>query len=308
MPLCIHGKCARIGFSVNIIPFIFVQMKSIEEHSEDFKRIAAALEYIRINFKKQPTLDDVAAAVHLSPFHFQRLFTDWAGISPKKFLQYTTLNYAKSLLRQKQTTLFETADASGLSGTGRLHDLFINIEGMTPAEYRNGGESLKIIYDFFHTRYGEVMAAATEKGVCYVAFIDDRDTGFDKLKMNFPKAAFENKADILLDEIVAHINNDDTQKNKLSLHVKGTPFQLKVWEALIKIGPGELTTYGNIASGINAAAACRAVGTAIAGNPIAFIIPCHRVIRSSGEFGGYMWGPNRKVAMIGYEAGVLDRK
>src|ERR1700710_2642640 len=167
------------------------------QESINYQRIADAINYIRLNFKSQPNLDDVAEKVNLSPFHFQRMFTDWAGISPKKFLQYLSLDYAKSILKEKQATLFDAAFETGLSGTGRLHDLFINIEGMTPAEYKNGGMSLHINYSFAESTFGNIIVASTTKGICYLAFADDREEAFSQLHAQFPNATYHQVVDMI---------------------------------------------------------------------------------------------------------------
>jgi AraC family transcriptional regulator of adaptative response/methylated-DNA-[protein]-cysteine methyltransferase len=272
-----------------------------EQQHINYKRIAEAIEYIKTNFKEQPKLDDVAKKVHLSPFHFQRLFSEWAGTSPKKFLQYTTVAYAKTLLKENQATLFETAYESGLSGTGRLHDLFINIEGMTPAEYKNGGKDLAINYSFAESLFGTILVASTEKGICHMAFADDEAVAFSLLQKQFPNAHFRQITDLIQQNALYIFTHDWTKLNQIKLHLKGTDFQLKVWETLLKVPMGQLTTYGAIASKIEKPNASRAVGTAIGNNPVAFLIPCHRVIQSTGVFGGYMWGTTRKTAIIGWE-------
>jgi AraC family transcriptional regulator of adaptative response/methylated-DNA-[protein]-cysteine methyltransferase len=272
-----------------------------EQQNINYKRIADAIEYIKTNFKEQPNLDEVAKNVHLSPFHFQRLFSEWAGTSPKKFLQYTTVEYAKTLLKENQATLFETAHETGLSGTGRLHDLFVNIEGMTPAEYKNGGENLDINYSFAESPFGNIIVASTPKGICYMAFADDESIAFSAMQNHFPNAHFRQTVDLIQQNALCIFTRDWTKLNQIKLHLKGTDFQLKVWETLLKIPLGQLTTYGNIAHKIEKPNASRAVGTAIGSNPVAFLIPCHRVIQSTGIFGGYMWGNTRKTAIIGWE-------
>jgi AraC family transcriptional regulator of adaptative response/methylated-DNA-[protein]-cysteine methyltransferase len=272
----------------------------------NYQRIAEAINYIKLNFKSQPNLDDVAEKVHLSPFHFQRLFTDWAGISPKKFLQYLSLDYAKGILKDKQATLFDTAFETGLSGTGRLHDLFVNIEGMTPAEYKNGGKELNINYSFAETQFGNIIVASTAKGVCYIAFADDRGDAFNLLKQQFPNASYQQVVDVAQQDALHIFKKDWSELSKIKLHLKGTNFQLKVWEALLKIPMGQLSTYSDISKQIQQPNASRAVGSAIGANPVAFLIPCHRVIKSTGEFGGYHWGPTRKSAIIGWEAAIVN--
>jgi AraC family transcriptional regulator of adaptative response/methylated-DNA-[protein]-cysteine methyltransferase len=279
-----------------------------EDLNINYKRIAEAIEYIKTNFKEQPHLDEVANKINLSPFHFQRLFSEWAGTSPKKFLQYITLEYAKTLLKENQATLFETAYETGLSGTGRLHDLFINIEGMTPAEYKNGGKDLKINYSFSESPFGNMIVASTEKGICYMAFADDEPIAFSTLQNQFPNADYHLKSDAMQQNALHIFTYDWTKLNQIKLHLKGTDFQLKVWQTLLRIPSGQLTTYGAIAHKIKNPNASRAVGTAIGSNPVAFLIPCHRVIQSSGVLGGYMWGNTRKTVMIGWEGSKVPRE
>lgn len=271
----------------------------------DYERIAAAIDYIRNNFKAQPNLDEVAAAMHLSPFHFQRLFTEWAGVSPKKFLQYISIAHARTLLKDKGATLFETAFETGLSGTGRLHDLFVNIEGMTPGEYKNGGAALTINYSYAETPFGNMLIASTTKGICYMAFADDEALALEELQHIFPNAQYRQMTDILQQSALQIFRHDWNNHDKIKLHLKGTDFQLKVWEALLKIPTGKLASYGSIAAQLQAPSASRAVGSAVGDNPIAFLIPCHRVIQSGGALGQYHWGSTRKAAMIGWEAAQM---
>ena len=268
----------------------------------NYNRIAEAIGYIKNNFKQQPNLDEVAEKVHLSPAHFQRLFTEWAGTSPKKFLQYISVEHAKSILKEDQkATLFDATFETGLSSTSRLHDLFINIEGMTPAEYKNGGKNLTLHYSFAESPFGNLIVASTAKGVCYMAFEDGEEKALNDLKRKFPNATFQRKLDLLQQNALFIFQNDWSKLHDIKLHLKGTDFQLKVWESLLKIPMGKLATYGTIAKRIGIPNASRAVGTAIGSNPVAFLIPCHRVIQSTGDFGGYMWGNTRKTAMIGWE-------
>ncbi|MGL5234785.1 MAG: methylated-DNA--[protein]-cysteine S-methyltransferase [Empedobacter falsenii] len=266
-----------------------------------YSRIAEAIEYIKNNFKQQPNLDEVAEHVHLSPFHFQRLFSEWAGTTPKKFLQYVSVEYAKKMLQDQQATLFDTAYKTGFSSTSRLHDLFVNIEGMTPAEYKNGGKNLHINYSFAESPFGSVIVASTDKGVCHMAFENNETEALEQLKSKFPNASFQRKLDLLQQNALFIFQNDWSKLGEIKLHLKGTEFQLKVWESLLKIPMGQLSTYGQLAENIGNPKASRAVGTAIGSNPVAFLIPCHRVIQSSGNFGGYMWGNTRKTAIIGWE-------
>ncbi len=273
----------------------------------NYNRIAKAIDYIKANFKDQPNLDAVASEVHLSPAHFQRMFTEWAGTSPKRFLQYISIEHAKKMLTDSKVTLFDAAYETGLSSTSRLHDLFINIEGMTPAEYKNGGQHLSINYSFAETPFGNVIVASTDKGVCYMAFENDETAALEQLKSKFPNAEFQRKLDLIQQNALFIFQNDWEKLPEIKLHLKGTDFQLKVWETLLKIPMGQLSTYGNIAEQIGNPNASRAVGTAIGSNPVAFLIPCHRVIQSSGGMGGYMWGTTRKTAIIGWEGAKSDQ-
>lgn len=268
----------------------------------NYHRIAEAIGYIKNNFKQQPHLDEVAAKVHVSPAHFQRLFTEWAGTSPKKFLQYISVEYAKGILKEnRRATLLDATFETGLSSTSRLHDLFVNIEGMTPAEYKNGGKNLSIHYSFAESPFGNLIVASTQKGICYMAFEDDEEKAFSELKNEFPSADFQQKLDIMQQNALFIFQNDWTKLQEVKLHLKGTDFQLKVWEGLLKIPMGKLSTYAAVAEQIGSPTASRAVGTAIGNNPVAFLIPCHRVIQSTGALGGYRWGTTRKIAMVGWE-------
>ena len=268
----------------------------------NYDKIAIAIDYIRANFKKQPGLSEVAEKVHLSPFHFQRIFKEWSGVTPKEFLQFLSIEYAKSILKQKEATLFDTAYETGLSGTSRLHDLFVKIEGMTPGEFKNGGQSLTINYSFAESPFGNIVIASTSKGICYLAFSEDEEQGISSLKAKFPNAQFHHFVDTLQQNALYIFTQDWSRLSEIKLHLKGTPFQIKVWEALLRIPMGKLSTYNQLANSIESPKANRAVGSAVGDNPVAFLIPCHRVIRSTGEFGEYHWGSCRKSAIIGWEA------
>ena len=276
-----------------------------EQEKINYSRIEEAIGFIRENFKSQPDLDEVAEKIHLSSFHFQKLFTEWAGVSPKKFLQYITLDHAKKMLSD-QATIMDAAFDTGLSGTGRLHDLFIKIEGMTPGEYKNGGIDLSINYSFAETPFGNILVASTPKGICHISFADTEEQGLKYLHKQFPNAKYKQMTDLIQQNILYIFTHDWSKLHEIKLHIKGTEFQLKVWESLLKIPEGRLASYGHIAKQINNPSAFRAVGTAIGDNPVAYLIPCHRVIQSSGEFGNYHWGNNRKTAMIGWEASKAD--
>ena len=268
----------------------------------DYKRIERAIGYIVRHYKDKPTLEDIAAEIHVSPFHFQRLFSKWAGVSPKKFIQFLSLDYAKDMLRTPGTSVLEAAYDAGFSGAGRLHDLFMSIEGMTPGTFKQQGAGLTIKYNFANSPFGTVLIASTLNGICHMAFEADQKAGFESLYQLFPQARFHQGANKMHTDALAVFDQSDASPDgKIKLHVHGTPFQLKVWEALLKIPLGSLASYGDVASMIGQPAASRAVGTAVSHNPVAFLIPCHRVIRQNGAIGGYMWGAERKQAMIAWE-------
>ena len=267
----------------------------------NYERIEKAIGYINSHFRDQPDLDEVARQVYLSPFHFQRLFKEWAGVSPKKFLQYISLDYAKQLLKDKRS-LADASFEAGLSGSSRLHDLFISIEGMTPGEFKNEGENLQIHYSFAETLFGDILIASTAKGVCHISFPENRDEEFQVLRSRFPRASYLQRTDLHQQNALQVFKNDWKDLENIKLHLKASPFQVKVWEALLKIPFGSISTYSRIAGDIKSPSASRAVGTAIANNPVAFLIPCHRVIKSTGLIGEYHWGSERKTALIGWEA------
>lgn len=277
-----------------------------EQEEVNYQRIAKAIEYIRTNFRQQPGLEEIAQQVHLSPFHFQRLFSEWAGTTPKKFLQYISIEHAKKILSNERATMFEATFETGLSGTSRLHDLFIRIEGMTPAEYRDGGKDLSINYSYAESPFGDLLVASTAKGVCHMAFEENEAQALENLQTKFPNALIQRKLDVLQQHALFVFQRDWSQLPQIKLHLKGTEFQLKVWETLLKIPSGQLSTYGTIAQKIGKPDASRAVGTAVGSNPVAYLIPCHRVIQQSGNLGGYMWGETRKAAIIGWESALKD--
>ncbi|MDR0230227.1 MAG: methylated-DNA--[protein]-cysteine S-methyltransferase [Flavobacteriaceae bacterium] len=271
------------------------------EINKQYETAEKAIAYLVAHHYKQPNLAEIATAVGLSEFHFQRLFSEWVGSSPKQFLKYITLNYAKYVMKEKiANTLFDVADEVGLSSSSRLHDLFVSIEGMTPAEYHCGGEALTIAYSYWDTLFGKVVVASTDKGVCHVAFVVGDSDGLERVHYDFRNATLiEEKREI--HQKVSEVFNRQGDLSEIKLHLKGTPFQLKVWEALLKIPEGRLTTYGQLAVQLDNAGASRAVGTAIGRNPVAVLIPCHRVIQQTGLLGGYMWGPERKQLIVGWE-------
>jgi AraC family transcriptional regulator of adaptative response/methylated-DNA-[protein]-cysteine methyltransferase len=272
----------------------------------DYQRIVETIDYVIENFKDNPSLDEIASVINLSPYHFQRLFSRWVGVSPKKFLQHIKINYAKDKLASEKLPLLHVAYDLGLSSVSRLHDLFVKVEGMTPGQFKSRGEGLEIKYSFHDTYFGKLIIGSTSIGVCYMGFVKDHALGAEKIKAKFLNATlFEGTDDIQVNALKI-FNKDWTNLENISLHLCGSPFQLKVWEALLSIPMGSLSTYGGIAKNIDRPGSFRAVGNAIGDNPVAYLIPCHRVIRSNGQAGGYRWGLNRKRAMIAREALALD--
>jgi AraC family transcriptional regulator of adaptative response/methylated-DNA-[protein]-cysteine methyltransferase len=277
----------------------------MEKKMSDYERIAKAISYIKDHLREQPDLDRVAGEINLSKYHFHRLFEKWAGVSPKKFLEYVSIERAKTLLNQK-ATLAETSYQLGLSGTSRLHDLFVNIERMTPGEFKNKGENLVINYDFYETPFGKIIVASTPKGICHIGFANNEKRSLRVLRDKYANASIARKNDPFHQFVLKVFREDWDDTPKIRLHLKATPFQLKVWEALLKIPFGEIRTYSQVAEEIGYPTASRAVGTAIGSNPVAYLIPCHRVIKSTGVIGDYHWGNERKVAMIGWEAARMS--
>ena len=265
--------------------------------------MAAALRYLEDRAPDQPTLEEVAAAIGYSPTHFQRTFSQWVGVSPKRYLQYLTLDLAKQRLQERFTVL-DTAIDSGLSGPGRLHDLFVRWEAMTPGEYARGGSDLTISTGWFDSPFGEVLAMGTERGLCGVAFSAEtgREATLADMMARWPNATYVEDPDKLAPWVTAAFGGGGEAR----LLLLGAPFQIKVWEALLRIPSGHLTTYSEIARHVGNPKAVRAVGTAVGRNPISWIIPCHRALRKSGALGGYHWGLPVKRAMLAYEAARVD--
>jgi AraC family transcriptional regulator of adaptative response/methylated-DNA-[protein]-cysteine methyltransferase len=274
----------------------------------DYQRVEKAILYLSENFTDQPSLDDVAREVGLSEFHFQRLFGRWVGISPKRFLQVLTKEHAKRLLAHSRSVL-DTAYDSGLSSPSRLHDLLLATEAVTPGQYQNRGEDLDILFGFHASPFGRCLVATTDRGVCALRFLHvpgrsgSESESCDWLAHAWPCARLGRDQDRTA-AIVAAIFSPaaGAPRAPLHVHVRGTNFQIKVWEALLAIPPGLVLTYGDIARRIGAPGASRAVGNAVGDNPVPFLIPCHRVILSGGEFGNYGEGPARKKAILGWEA------
>lgn len=272
------------------------------EHHINYQRIEQAIKYLEENFKQQPELDDVAEKVHLSPFHFQRIFTEWAGISPKRFLQYLTVDYLKDKL-QHTRSIAEAAESAGLSSQSRVYDLFTTLEAVTPQEYKEHGSGIGIEYGFHPTPFGLCLLGATERGICWISFVaSDQDplTAIEEMKLCWHNSVFhENIA--LTKTFIDQVFFGQSGAKKLHLLVKGTNFQVKVWEALLRIPIGDVTTYQDIARSIRNPRALQAVGSAVGSNHIAYLIPCHRVIRKDGILGEYRWSSSRKKSIIGWE-------
>jgi AraC family transcriptional regulator of adaptative response/methylated-DNA-[protein]-cysteine methyltransferase len=272
-------------------------------HQDTFDRVGRALTYLEENRTEQPGLDEVARHVDMSPYHFQRLFSRWVGISPKRFLQFLTVEHARRCLEQSRTVLDATYDA-GLSSPGRLHDLFVNVDAVTPGEYKAGGAGLTIRYGVHDSPFGACLIGSTDRGVCWLSFHegDRADEGISSLRDGWPNATIihdPDKTQALSDRVFS--KTDGAESKPVPVLLSGTNFQLKVWEALIRIPPGMLVSYGDLARWMGSPTATRAVASAVAANQIAYLIPCHRVIRSMGAFGEYRWGAVRKRALIGWE-------
>ncbi|MFD2561561.1 bifunctional helix-turn-helix domain-containing protein/methylated-DNA--[protein]-cysteine S-methyltransferase [Aquimarina rubra] len=277
------------------------------ENNHHFDIVKKAIHYITSNYRNQPNLDDIAATVHLSKFHFQRVFQDWAGVSPKQFLQFITTEQAKESLSKGRSTL-ETAYKVGLSGNGRLYDLFIKIEGCTPGEFQKRGKGIIIQYDVIASPFGNVLIAETTIGICKLVFIEETTNPLATLKSEYPEADLICQLGIHGAKVKQYFANWDIPLEAIVLDLKGTSFQLNVWKALLTIPSSQLLAYNDVASYINKPTAQRAVGTAIGKNPIAYLIPCHRVIKQTGHLGNYRWGSDRKTAIIGYEGIKLSDK
>lgn len=278
--------------------------------TSDYARIEKAIQFIERNFQDQPDLSTIANHLGLSDYHFQRLFTRWAGISPKRFLQYLTLNYAKELLATSHS-LLETTYETGLSSPGRLHDLFITYEAITPGDFKRNGEGLAIAYGFHQTPFGECLLAVTKRGICNLMFVveGEHQKAINAVAANWRGARLvEDAAQTrpYTDQLFAAA--ESAKRPSFHLLLKGTNFQVQVWQALLKIPVGTAVTYGDVAKLAGRETAVRAVGSAVSRNPIAYLIPCHRVIRQTGGFGEYRWGAPRKKAILGWEAAQRYRQ
>lgn len=281
---------------------------TLEKHI-NYQRIAQAIEYLEKNMHHQPELDEVADEVHLSPFHFQRIFTEWAGLSPKRFLQYITTDFLKKKLAETRN-MTELAEAAGLSAQSRVHDLFTTLEAVTPLEYKLKGSGIQIEYGFHETIFGKCLIGVTDRGICWLSFISIDEDGSRELlnmKEHWHNSVFHQNQNLTSDFIDSIFNRNDTKaQRKLHLFVKGTNFQVKVWEAVLKIPMGNVTTYKGVAEHIQNPKAMQAVGSAVGSNHIAYLIPCHRVIRKDGILGEYRWSSARKKSMIGWEMSRIE--
>ena len=275
---------------------------NLQQSADDYATIAQAIRYIESYQRSQPTLKEIAESVNLSEYHFQRLFTRWVGISPKRFLQFLTKENAKRLLAH--SSLLDATYQSGLSSAGRLHDLFVQTEAVTPGEFKRKGAGMTIRYGSHPTPFGQCLIASTERGICRLAF--DAKNAFKSLKMDWENATLiEDLAhtQLLIEKIFSPAKQGETP---LHLDLRGTNFQIQVWEALLRIPVGQITTYQSIAAAIGSPKASRAVGSAIGKNPVPLLIPCHRVIRATGEFGNYAFGSARKKAILGWEMAKIS--
>ncbi len=280
--------------------------KDFLQQSKDYLRVERAIQFVEANYKSRPSLDQIAESVHLSKYHFNRLFKRWAGISPMQFLHFLTLGYAKKKLTESRI-LLDTSLEAGLSGPGRLHDLFVTFEAITPEEFKLMGAGLKIEYGFHYTPFGECLLAITDRGICHLSFVDNkkRAAALSHLQQIWPKATYiENQAKS--SSIVNRLFSLEHSRESRPFHLllKGTNFQVKVWRALLTIPRGSMVSYQDIAVYIGSPKAFRAVANTIAGNPVGYLIPCHRVIAKSGKIHQYRWGTERKKAIVGWEAAI----
>ena len=277
-------------------------MVVINETNINYQRIEQAIKYLEENFQRQPELDDVADKVHLSPFHFQRLFTDWVGISPKRFLQFLTVDFLKEKL-QESRNLVEAAESAGLSSQSRVYDLFTTLEAVTPQEYKLSGQGIAVEYGFHETPFGTCLIGVTDRGICWLSFVPvdgNPKAEMENMKEHWHQSVFRQNQE-LTKGVTEQIFGDRDAMKKLHLFVKGTNFQVKVWEALLRLPMGSVTTYQGIAEKIENPKAMQAVGSAVGSNHIAYLIPCHRVIRKDGVLGEYRWSAQRKKSIIGWE-------
>lgn len=274
----------------------------------NYARIERAIQYLEQHFRRQPSLDEIADHVHLSPFHFQRMFSAWAGVTPKRFLQFLTIDFLKDKLASSRSIL-EVTETAGLSSQSRVYDLFTTLEGVTPQEYKTRGHGIQVTYGIHDTPFGLALIGTTPRGICWLSFVpsdEDPCHAIESMKEHWHNAIFRSDESITGDLVNRIFHADKRTAGPLHLFVKGTTFQLKVWEALLRIPIGAVTTYQDVAEYIKQPKALQAVGSAVGANQIAYLIPCHRVIRKDGILGEYRWSPARKKSIIGWEFGKLD--
>ncbi|MDG1165038.1 MAG: methylated-DNA--[protein]-cysteine S-methyltransferase [Porticoccaceae bacterium] len=271
--------------------------------NSDYQRIAQAIDFITANQRQQPSLEEIAAHLHLSPFHFQRLFRQWAGVTPKKYLQILTLAHAKKLLAESKPLLEVTA-SMGLSSSSRLYDHFVQLDAVTPGEFKTGGAGIQIQYSLAKSPFGDIFIGVTPRGICKLSFVIDNNTEqqIADLQRQWPNAELVKKVSEAAETVKAVFAGEQSGNGPLSLYVRGTNFQVSVWRALLQIDPCCINSYGQVAAAVGRPKASRAVGTAIGSNPVAFFIPCHRVLQQSGQIGGYLWGETRKHAIYAWES------
>ena len=280
----------------------FIETWQLNMQHNDYQRIEKSIHFIEENFARQPSLNEIAEYAGLSEYHFQRLFKRWAGISPKRFVQYLTAQYSGALLRTNMT-LLDTSMEAGLSSTGRLHDLFVNVYAMTPDEYRREAKNLKIRYGWYSSPFGNCLAGKTDRGICWLSFHDkpDRD-GIEQMQSQWKGASFVESDDAIKNEMNQMFGNEHDVTTPFMVHLKGTNLQIRVWEALLKIPQGKLISYSYLAEVVERPDAVRAVASAVGRNAVSYLVPCHRVIRQSGGLGGYRWGLTRKKAILARES------
>lgn len=279
----------------------------LRQSAEDYKVVAKAICYLDEHFRRQPELAEVAAHVGLSEFYFQRLFSRWVGISPKRFVQFLTKEYAKEALERSQSLLDASLDA-GLSGPGRLHDLFINTEAVTPGEYKAAGAGLTIRYGIHPTPFGDALLSVTDKGICGLNFVNtgaEAELAEQQRRWSAARFVYDGQE---TGKLINQIFAPETEPVPLHLYIRGTNWQIKVWEALLRLPVGARVTYGDVARSVCTVKASRAVGNAVGSNPIGYLIPCHRVVRQTGRVHGYRWGSERKQALLAWEAATSQRE
>ena len=277
--------------------------ESMETQSRAYQSVARAIGYLQTHRRQQPTLDELAQAVGWTPAHLQRVFSDWAGISPKRFLQILAMRDAAGVLPEHN--VLEASHAAGLSGPGRLHDLVVNCEAVTPGELKSGGAGLNIEHGEGPTPFGPALVAWTTRGVCHLQFVPQESSSaplLAALQTQWPKARFEAKPKAAQAQLARIFTRTESKNAPLHVLVRGTNFQVQVWRALLAIPEGTTTTYGELATQLGKPKGARAVASAVASHSIGVLIPCHRVIRASGALGGYRWGLERKLALLGWEA------